>query len=292
MAAETKRAEVVTRDEDVAGRFRIYLEELDYDVRVNPGEEPVAGSDLDLVIYHVPPDAMKAERRQSVRPQAAGREPSRFWMEAVHHISVQVPAAQILVAVAPGEDAADRALDSGATDVIEYTVTPGIFRRRLELLEAFRQVGLSVQRISFTMDEPAVPPAAGPPASTAVPRRYDAVLELPLPELRNEHSGRIDAQAVATYLRIPLKRLAEAAGIRYQGLHKTPDSIRAEASLAPIVRVLELANRAFGNAETVRRWLNRPLHELEDDTPLAVILAGEAEAVETLLRNALTGIPG
>ena len=49
---------------------------------------------------------------------------------------------------------------------------------------------------------------------------------------------------------------------------------------------------AFGAPEAVRMWLNRPLYELESDSPLAVMLAGEAGAVETLLANARSGIPG
>lgn len=276
-----RRAEVVAEDSEVAGRFRDYLEGLHYVVRIQRAGAPAKASNVDLVVYHVPPAMMDAERRQTVRPRRAGLYRARSWLEAVHEISRRSPDAQILVAVAPGEDSADRALDSGATDVIEQTVTPGIFRRRIEMLDAFRH-----------RQAPRASPAVDPvPTRTMPSREHHAVLELPLPELRNARYGRIDAQAVADYLGIPLKRLAAAVGMKYAGLHKTPDSPRAQEALRPIVRVLELANRAFGGGDRVRRWLNRPLHELEDDAPLAVMLAGEADAVETLLENALNGIP-
>ena len=283
--AELKRAEVVAEDEQIANRFRDYLEGLDYSVQIKDHVEPANPLDVDLIVYHVAPEAMRAERRQKVRPQARTRERPRFWLEAVQQISERAPEVPILVAVPPGEDASDRALDSGATDVIAETVTPKMFRRRLELLEAFRLVSVPV---SLSLETAAI---ELPEETVAAQRGQANVLELPLPELRNEKSGRLDAQLVADYLGIPLKRLAGALEVGYPGVHKTPDSPRIQEKLRPVVYVLELANRAFGNAERVRKWLNRPLYELEDDSPLAVILAGEADAVETLLVNALTGIP-
>jgi hypothetical protein len=284
MITLTRRAEVVAEDDAVAGRFRDYLQELDYDVRVKHEVEPGPAPEVDLLIYHVSQAALKAERRHSARPHR-GAEAPRFWLEAVRWISETAPDTQIVVAVAPGEETADRAIASGATDVIDAAITPGIFRRRVEMLEAFRR---------YSSLAGALPGGAGGSPPAPVSAEWSR-LELPLPELRSHRSGRIDAQAVADHLGIPLKRLAEAVGLKYAGLHKTPDSPRAQPALRPIVRVLELANRAFGKGEgtpeMARRWLNRPLFELDDESPLAVILSGETEAVETLLKNALTGIP-
>ena len=67
---------------------------------------------------------------------------------------------------------------------------------------------------------------------------------------------------------------------------------RGQEPLTPVARVLELAAAALGSREAVRMWLNRRLRELDDESPLQVILAGEAAAVETLLHNARAGIPG
>lgn len=283
MATATLHAEVVARDGAVASRFREWLQGMDYEVTVRDDADSSGGEGADLVIYHVPEQALAAERRATVRPGSIQRKRPRYWMESLWLMRNRAPGTPIIAAIAPVQGAADKAIASGATDVIEENVTLPLFRRRMEMVQAYRRV--------WIIPANALLPPAAEVAATRPERRDGGLLELPLPELRNEQSGRIDAQRVADYLAIPLRRLAEAMSIGYAGLHKTPDSTRVQGPLSPIVRVLELANRAFGDAEPVRKWLNRPLHELEDESPLAVILAGEADAVETLLVNALGGIP-
>ncbi|HEU0013852.1 MAG TPA: hypothetical protein VFQ45_09215 [Longimicrobium sp.] len=266
MATAVKRAEVVAEDEEVGEQLRAYLEDLDYDVEVKREVETSVRVKVDIIVYHVSPDAARVERRSKARPQTPGKDPPRFWLDAVHTLSACAPDTPILVAVPAGEDAADKALDSGATDVIEATATPKVFRRRVELLEALSH---------------AAAPAAG-----------GALLSVPLPELRDEISGRIDARRVAGYLQVPLRQLCGALRLPYGRVHKTPDAAGLQRAFAPLVRVLELADTALGSREAVRMWLNRPLYELENDSPLAVVLAGEAGAVQTLLENARIGVPG
>lgn len=285
MAAGTKRAEVVAEDEKVGEQFRGYLQDLNYDVEVRQEVGPTVRLGVDIIVYHVSPDAARAERRSKARPDVttSGDSPW-YWLDAVHHLSECAPETTILVAVPAGDDAADKALDSGATDVIDDTVTPKIFRRRLEMLEAYSQA--SSHRTPSPVQSPEARAEAHPWRSGR------GVLDVPLPELRNGKSGRIDAGRVADYLRISLRQLADAMQLPYGRVHKTPDASRLQEAIAPIARVLELADAAFGNREAVRMWLNRPLYELENDSPLSVILAGEAGAVETLLENARAGIPG
>jgi hypothetical protein len=284
-ATETRRAEVVTGDEKFGEQFRGYLEELNYDVEVRREVGPTVRLGVDIIVYHVSPEAAKAERRSKARPGAgAAGNPPRYWLDAVHQLSEHAPETPILVAVPAGGDAADKALDSGATDVIDDTVTPKIFRRRMEMLEAYSRAS-----------SPRTPSAASSPVvrkGTLTRRSRRGILNVPLPELRNERSGRIDARRVADYLAIPLRQLADALQLSYAGVHKTPDAPRLQAPVAVIVRILELADAAFGDRDGVRMWLNRPLYELESESPLSVILAGEAGAVETLLENARAGIPG
>lgn len=279
MAIATKRAEIVSEDRVIAARFRKYLEGLEYSVLVKSAVEPTDTFDVDIVVYHVSPDAAKAERRRAVRP---ARDPlqgsSRYWLEVVRFVSRHAPAVPILVSVPAGGDAADKALDSGATDVIEETVTPKVFRRRVEMIEALHHGSASITPVSRPRSQGEAPAVRG-------------VLNVPLPGLRST-SGRIDARRVAEYLGVPLSQLADAIQVKYAALHKTPDGPRVQEKLDPIVRVLELADLAFGSKEQVRMWLNRPLYELENESPLATILAGESGAVETLLENARLGIPG
>jgi hypothetical protein len=282
VATETKRAEVVTQDEEFGEQFRGYLEGLDYDVEVSREVGPTLRLNLDIIIYHVSPDAARVERRSKARAQVrASDEPPRYWLDAVHELSERAPETPILVAVPAGGDAADKALDSGATDVIDDTVTPKIFRRRVQMLEAFTRASPAGKR-------PRKPRAVAP----AKKRPATGVLRVPLPDVRNERSGRIDARRTADYLGISLRQLSGALNLPYARVHKTPDAVGLQSLIAPIVRALELADAAFGNREAVLMWMNRPLYELENESPLAVLLAGEAGAVETLLENARTGIPG
>jgi uncharacterized protein (DUF2384 family) len=276
-AATAKRAEVVAENETTGQELRGVLEGLNYSVGLKGQVEPEADQDrfarADVIIYDVSSAAARAERRRVVRPEAVRRTGTlQFWLEALHHLSVSAPLVPILVTLPAGVEAADAALASGATDVLQGGFTRNLIRRRLEMLEAFSRTSSLAGR----------------------PRRAAGrgALALPLPALRSSASGRIDAQKVAEYLGVPLRQLAAAIGLPYAGVHKTPDAVRIQQPLAPFARILELAEGAFGAPEPVRMWLNRPLYELENDSPLAVMLAGEAGAVETLLANARAGIPG
>ncbi len=277
VVATAKRAEVVAENETTGLELRGVLEGLNYSVGLKEQVEPEADEDrfarADVIIYDVSTAAARAERRHAVRPgpvRPTGR--LRFWLEALHHLSVSAPLVPILVTLPAGVEAADAALASGATDVLQGGFTRNLIRRRLEMLEAFSHMSSVAAR----------------------PRRAAAkgALALPLAALRSTPAGRHDAQTVADYLGVPLRQLAAAIGLPYAGVHKTPDAVRIQQPLAPYARILELAEGAFGAPEPVRMWLNRPLHELENDSPLAVMLAGEGGAVETLLANARAGIPG
>lgn len=105
-----------------------------------------------------------------------------------------------------------------------------------------------------------------------------------------EHRIPEDAHELAAYLSISLTQLTNAVQPVHQG--DGPGDVPSKTSIAPILRILEVAESALGDGESVRTWLNRPVPELEDESPLAVILAGEAGAVATLLDNVRGGIPG
>ena len=116
--------------------------------------------------------------------------------------------------------------------------------------------------------------------------------QMSLPDLRDTTSGRIDAQRVAAYMGVPPALLAEGLGLVSADVHKMPDEPGRQVILVPIIRILEMADAVLGGREAVVAWLHRPLDELEAESPAAVILAGEAGAVATLLENAIGGIPG
>lgn len=118
-----------------------------------------------------------------------------------------------------------------------------------------------------------------------------ATLAIPLAELHNQASGRIDAGRIAAFLDIPLPKVAAALGASYAAVHKTPDAPSLQAALGPIQRSLILIDRGTRNRREARIWLNSPHPDLGEKTPLEVILSGRADAVVALLENAIAGLP-
>ncbi|HEY2123246.1 MAG TPA: antitoxin Xre/MbcA/ParS toxin-binding domain-containing protein [Chthoniobacterales bacterium] len=115
-------------------------------------------------------------------------------------------------------------------------------------------------------------------------------LRLILPDLHAEN-GRIDAQKVADYIGIPLKRLSDGIGLRYGSVHRNPSSESLQDALWPVKRTLELLYEFFGRRETIRVWLNTPHPDLGGKTALEIILENKAVAVQTILENAFVGVP-
>jgi uncharacterized protein (DUF2384 family) len=115
-------------------------------------------------------------------------------------------------------------------------------------------------------------------------------LQVTLPELHDEKSGRIDAQRLADYLGIPLKRLAEALDLNYKTTHRNPSAESLQATLRPIKRILEILQDFFRKPETVRVWLRTPHPDL-GDSALETILHKKSAAVLTVLENAVAGVP-
>ncbi len=116
-------------------------------------------------------------------------------------------------------------------------------------------------------------------------------LEVPLSELHDSETGRIDARKVAEFLSVPLAQLAETFGANYVTVHKTPDAPSLQPALGPIKRAIEIVTQATRAQADARAWLNNPHPDLGGKTPLEVMLSGQADAVVTLLENALAGIP-
>ena len=117
------------------------------------------------------------------------------------------------------------------------------------------------------------------------------VLQVTLPELHDEATGRIDAQRVADYIGVPLKRLAEGLQLNYKTVHRRPSAEALQPLLQPVKRSLEILHEFFQKTETVRVWLNTPHPDLDGSTALDMILADNASAVLRILENAAAGVP-
>ena len=116
-------------------------------------------------------------------------------------------------------------------------------------------------------------------------------LQVTLPELHDEATGRIEAQKVANYMGIPLARLAEALQLSYKAIHRNPSAEAAQPALKPVKRSLEILHDFFQKPETVRVWLNTPHPDLNGRSALEMILANNAMALLRVLENAAAGVP-
>jgi antitoxin Xre/MbcA/ParS-like protein len=115
-------------------------------------------------------------------------------------------------------------------------------------------------------------------------------LRVPLQELHDPASGRLDAARVAEYLKVPLKSLAEAVGKNYSTIHKTPAAPDVQPFLQSIKTSLVILEDVLGNHSAVLAWLNHP-HPNLGQTPLDVILQGYPDAVKHMLQAAIIGTP-
>jgi hypothetical protein len=110
------------------------------------------------------------------------------------------------------------------------------------------------------------------------------------PDARPANVRRTDIDDLAAYLSIPSSYLLDAVDPAATG--NAAADAQAQPVFTPIMHILHMAESALGDRASVWEWLDRPLPELENESPLAVMLAGEAGAVATLLQNARGGIPG
>lgn len=116
-------------------------------------------------------------------------------------------------------------------------------------------------------------------------------LQVVLLELHDKTSGRIDAQKLATYMGIPLKRLAEGLQLSYKAIHRNPSAAAIQPALKPVKRCMEILQDFFHKPETVRVWLNTSHPDLDGGTALEMILANNTSAVLRILENAAAGVP-
>jgi len=84
--------------------------------------------------------------------------------------------------------------------------------------------------------------------------RGAGALQVILPELHDKASGRVDAQKLAVYMGVPLKRLAESLQLNYKAIHRNPSAESFQSALKPLKRSLEILHEFFNKPETVRAW--------------------------------------
>lgn len=131
----------------------------------------------------------------------------------------------------------------------------------------------------------------------AVQEKLEAVLrgaggvQVILPKMHDKASGRINAQKVARYMGVPLKRLADGLELNYKAVHRSPSAAAFQPALKPVKRSLEILHEFFNKPETIRIWLNTAHPDLDGHTALDMILANNPDAVVRILENAASGVP-
>ena len=121
--------------------------------------------------------------------------------------------------------------------------------------------------------------------------RTESTIAVTLEQLHSPRTGRIDAGRVAGFLAVSVARLASALDASPAAVHKTPDALSLQPRLAPLKRALELIVQGTRDRREALAWLNSAHPDLGGETPLQVILGGHADAVVTLLENAIAGLP-
>jgi hypothetical protein len=118
------------------------------------------------------------------------------------------------------------------------------------------------------------------------------LLDHTIKETHNPKSGRFDALRVAGELSLDANDMARILHRSPSGIRKNPDSPGLQTELARIVRIIRDLLQLLESIENVRIWLHAPHPELSDRAPLAFLLEGRPDVLETLVSVMQSGQPG
>jgi CheY-like chemotaxis protein len=122
-------------------------------------------------------------------------------------------------------------------------------------------------------------------------RRANSAVTTLRPELHDPATGRLDARLIADALGVQLATLAPVLKADRKAVYRTSDGARLQRALLPLKAVLVRLSEIYPEPAHQRAWLNQPVDDLEGETPLRVILRGDASVIADLLANALVGQP-
>lgn len=107
-------------------------------------------------------------------------------------------------------------------------------------------------------------------------------------DLRNDE-GRLSAKLVAKAFGISEAELARQLRVTPQAINKNPESKSLQKLLRPYERIARLRT-ALSHPKFIA-WLDRPVWDLDDKSPLEALAAGHLEAVANYAEDALLGTP-
>jgi hypothetical protein len=120
---------------------------------------------------------------------------------------------------------------------------------------------------------------------------WASVDAIPAPSLRAA-SHRLDAEKVAQRLGVPPAQLCALASppLSRQGIKTNPDSERLQIGLAAIARVIDALDVLIPERDAQQQWLRTPHLQLNDKTPLELMLAGDGMRVAAMLGMLREGV--
>ncbi|MBX9877422.1 MAG: response regulator [Candidatus Obscuribacterales bacterium] len=110
-------------------------------------------------------------------------------------------------------------------------------------------------------------------------------------ELRNDTSGRLDAELISKTFGITMADIARCIGKTPQAIHKTPDSQSIQSGLFHFERIASGITRATGSVKSLRSWLNTPNPHFDKTCPVEFLQKGKLELLADIVEDALLGQP-
>ena len=114
--------------------------------------------------------------------------------------------------------------------------------------------------------------------------------------LRDQATGRLDANRIGDLLGISLTDIAQLCGVSTESINQNPSSFGIQAKLQPLENVAQALFWCGGSEAKLRSWLNRPNRDFPEmdgrkPSPLDLILLGHPELVAQKVHGLRTGQP-
>jgi hypothetical protein len=106
-----------------------------------------------------------------------------------------------------------------------------------------------------------------------------------------DERGRVLGPALARALDVSLGRVAKSAQLTERALRSNPTSERLQKPGRRIAALLARLDHVLGARRSTLIWLKSPRPQLEDASPLDLLLCGDYASVETLVHALESGQP-
>ncbi len=199
--------------------------------------------------------------------------------------------------------------------ILDLTLPEGI--GGLELIAEMRQKGQNIPAILLTREEPtdqvwraiAAQPMTNLMHTPVSPGKLQyhlarllecrlihqvpppAIQIKPVPELRNDESGRLDANKIAEVFGLTMADMAVSIGRPRTTIIKTPDCTKLQVKLRDFERIAGGLLTITGSIKGLKMWLNSPAPNLDNHMPIEAIRLGKIELLAGWVDDARLGSP-